>query len=83
MLAKHLDATPTHPGTTAGGSAAAERFASRFGATAHLVDGSGLARANRAAPRAVVRLLRGMYAATAGSSRTTTRSPVAGERGTL
>ncbi len=61
MLAKQLDATTTHPGTTAGGSAAAERFASRFGATANLVDGSGLARANRAAPRAVVRLLRGMY----------------------
>ena len=61
MLAKHLDATPTHPGTTAGGAAAAERFASRLGAQAHLVDGSGLARANRAAPRAIVRLLRGMY----------------------
>jgi serine-type D-Ala-D-Ala carboxypeptidase/endopeptidase (penicillin-binding protein 4) len=61
MLAKHLDATATHPGTTAGGSAAAERFAGRFGATANLVDGSGLARSNRAAPRAVVRLLSGMY----------------------
>jgi serine-type D-Ala-D-Ala carboxypeptidase/endopeptidase (penicillin-binding protein 4) len=61
MLSKHLDATPTHPGTTAGGAAAAERFASRFGAQPHLVDGSGLARGNRAAPRAVVRLLRGMY----------------------
>jgi D-alanyl-D-alanine carboxypeptidase/D-alanyl-D-alanine-endopeptidase (penicillin-binding protein 4) len=61
ILAKHLDATPTHPGTTAGGSAAAARFARRFGATANLVDGSGLARGNRAAPRAIVRLLRGMY----------------------
>ena len=61
ILAKHLDAAPTHQGTTDGGSAAAERFASRFGATSHLVDGSGLARGNRAAPRAVVRLLRGMY----------------------
>ena len=61
ILAKHLDATPTHPGTTNGGSAAAERFASRFGSRPHLVDGSGLARGNRAAPRAVVRLLRGMY----------------------
>ena len=37
------------------------RFARRFDAGAHLVDGSGLARTNRAAPRAVVRLLRGMY----------------------
>jgi D-alanyl-D-alanine carboxypeptidase/D-alanyl-D-alanine-endopeptidase (penicillin-binding protein 4) len=61
ILAKHLDTTPAHPGTTDGGSAAAERFASRFGAKSHLVDGSGLARGNRAAPRAVVRLLRGMY----------------------
>ena len=60
ILAKHLDATPTHPGTTDGGAAAASRFARGFGAGAHLVDGSGLARANRAAPRAVVRLLRGM-----------------------
>jgi len=61
MLAKHLDATAAHPGTTNGGAAAAERFASRFGSQPHLVDGSGLARGNRAAPRAVVRLLRGMY----------------------
>ena len=61
ILAKHLDATPTHPGTTDGGAAAAAHFARRFGATASLVDGSGLARGNRAAPRAIVRLLRGMY----------------------
>jgi len=61
MLAKRLDATPTHPGTTDGGAAAVERFARRFGSGSHLVDGSGLARGNRAAPRAVVRLLRGMY----------------------
>ena len=60
ILAKHLDAAPGHPGTTAGGATAAERFARRFRATARLVDGSGLARGNRAAPRAVVRLLRGM-----------------------
>jgi D-alanyl-D-alanine carboxypeptidase/D-alanyl-D-alanine-endopeptidase (penicillin-binding protein 4) len=61
ILAKRLDATPGHPGTTNGGAAASMRFANRFGAQAHLVDGSGLARGNRAAPRAVVRLLRGMY----------------------
>ena len=59
-LAKHLEATPSHPGTTAGGAAAAARFAAGYGATARLVDGSGLARGNLAAPRAIVRLLRGM-----------------------
>ena len=45
MLAKHLDATSTHPGTTAGGSAAAARFARRFGAT----PTSWTARGSRAA----------------------------------
>ena len=60
MLAKRLDARPSHPGTTSGGAAAAARFAGGFGANARLVDGSGLARGNMAAPRGVVRLLRGM-----------------------
>ena len=60
MLAKQLDATPSHPGTTAGGSAAAEAFAREFRAGTQLVDGSGLARSNKASPRAVARLLRGM-----------------------
>ena len=82
ILAKHLDATPSHPGTTAGGSGAAARFASRFGANARLVDGSGLARANRAAPRAVVRLLRGMRRHAAFRAFHDSL-PVAGEWGTL
>jgi D-alanyl-D-alanine carboxypeptidase/D-alanyl-D-alanine-endopeptidase (penicillin-binding protein 4) len=61
ILAKRLDATPTHRGTTDGGAAAIERFARRLGSRAHLVDGSGLARGNRSTPRGVVRLLRGMF----------------------
>jgi len=82
MLAKHLDATSSHPGTTAGGSSAAARFAARFGAGAHLVDGSGLARANRAAPRAIVRLLRGMRSHRAFKTYFDSLA-VAGEWGTL
>lgn len=82
ILAKHLDTTPTHPGTTTGGSAAAVRFARRYGAEARLVDGSGLARANRAAPRGVVRLLQGMRRHSAFRAYYDSL-PVAGEWGTL
>lgn len=60
-LTKHLNASAGRPGTTAGGARAAMQFAERYRAGPRLVDGSGLARGNRAAPRAVVRLLRGMY----------------------
>jgi D-alanyl-D-alanine carboxypeptidase/D-alanyl-D-alanine-endopeptidase (penicillin-binding protein 4) len=59
-LAKHMDAAPGHPGTTAGGSGAVAGFARRLGAQVRLVDGSGLARANIGTPRGVVRFLRGM-----------------------
>ena len=59
-LSKRLVARRSRPGTTSAGAAAAVRFASSHGARARLVDGSGLAHANTAAPRGVVQLLRAM-----------------------
>ena len=47
-------------GTTARGAAIAARFARRLGARPRLVDGSGLARGNRASPFSVVKLLTAM-----------------------
>jgi len=48
-------------GTTARGAAIAARFARRLGARPRLVDGSGLARGNRASPVSIVKLLAAMY----------------------
>jgi D-alanyl-D-alanine carboxypeptidase/D-alanyl-D-alanine-endopeptidase (penicillin-binding protein 4) len=48
-------------GTTARGARIATAFARRLGARPRLVDGSGLARGNRASPYSVVRLLSAMY----------------------
>lgn len=59
LLLKELSAGQLQ-GTTARGSRRAERFAASLGSTAQLVDGSGLSRRNRAAPREVVDLLRGL-----------------------
>jgi D-alanyl-D-alanine carboxypeptidase/D-alanyl-D-alanine-endopeptidase (penicillin-binding protein 4) len=47
-------------GTTARGAAIATRFARRLGARPRLVDGSGLARGNRASPFSIVKLLTAM-----------------------
>jgi D-alanyl-D-alanine carboxypeptidase/D-alanyl-D-alanine-endopeptidase (penicillin-binding protein 4) len=60
MLAKDLAMQAHGRGTTAGGAALAAAFARRLGARARLVDGSGLARGNRASPYRVVRLLTAM-----------------------
>lgn len=60
LLVKQLDAGDGRAATTAGGSARAAAFGRRHGAVAQLVDGSGLAHANRASPRSVGRLLLGM-----------------------
>jgi D-alanyl-D-alanine carboxypeptidase/D-alanyl-D-alanine-endopeptidase (penicillin-binding protein 4) len=82
LLVKGLAVQPGRWGTTARGAAAAAAFARRLGAKVRLVDGSGLARANRASPWRVTRLLlalrrrpwfRDFY----------TALPVAGREGTL
>ena len=49
-------------GTTARGAAIATRFARRLGARPRLVDGSGLARGDRASPFSIVKLLTAMRA---------------------
>lgn len=48
-------------GTTARGTRVAASFARKLGARPTLVDGSGLARGNRASPYSIVRLLSAMY----------------------
>jgi serine-type D-Ala-D-Ala carboxypeptidase/endopeptidase (penicillin-binding protein 4) len=48
-------------GTTASGTKVATAFARGLGARPRLVDGSGLARGNRASPFSIVRLLSAMY----------------------
>jgi D-alanyl-D-alanine carboxypeptidase/D-alanyl-D-alanine-endopeptidase (penicillin-binding protein 4) len=48
-------------GTTARGTRVATSFARSLGARPRLVDGSGLARGNRASPFSIVRLLAAMY----------------------
>ena len=48
-------------GTTAAGARIAASYARRLGIRATLVDGSGLARSNRASPQGIVRLLTATY----------------------
>jgi serine-type D-Ala-D-Ala carboxypeptidase/endopeptidase (penicillin-binding protein 4) len=60
MLLKDVGREATGRGTTVGGARVAADFARELGARARLVDGSGLARGNRAAPARVVRLLTAM-----------------------
>ena len=56
-LLKDLAMQAGGTGTTSGGARIAARFAGRLGGRARLVDGSGLARGNRASPYRVARLL--------------------------
>jgi D-alanyl-D-alanine carboxypeptidase/D-alanyl-D-alanine-endopeptidase (penicillin-binding protein 4) len=60
MLAKGIAWQVNGRGTTSAGAALAAGFAKRLGSAATLVDGSGLARGNRASPYRTVRLLRAM-----------------------
>jgi serine-type D-Ala-D-Ala carboxypeptidase/endopeptidase (penicillin-binding protein 4) len=62
MLLKDLAHQAGGVGTTARGAAIATRFARRLGARPRLVDGSGLARGDRASPFSVVKLLTAMHA---------------------
>ena len=57
QLLKALAALESGIGTTAGGARVAMAAGRGFGAPSNLVDGSGLARGNRASPKSIVRLL--------------------------
>ncbi len=57
MLLKDLAMQAGGKGTTAAGARIAARFAARLGGRVRLVDGSGLARGNRASPYRLARLL--------------------------
>jgi serine-type D-Ala-D-Ala carboxypeptidase/endopeptidase (penicillin-binding protein 4) len=61
LLVKELGVVPgRRHGTTRRGARAVRAAALRLGSRARIVDGSGLSRGDRAAPRQVVRLLTGM-----------------------
>ena len=69
-------------GTTARGAKIATRFARRLGARPRIVDGSGLARGNRASPVSIVRLLTAMHSRPDFDSFVDSL-PIAGSDGTL
>jgi D-alanyl-D-alanine carboxypeptidase/D-alanyl-D-alanine-endopeptidase (penicillin-binding protein 4) len=60
MLLKGMARQANGRGTTAGGARLVVDFARELGAPIRMVDGSGLSRGNRAAPRRVVRFLAAM-----------------------
>jgi D-alanyl-D-alanine carboxypeptidase/D-alanyl-D-alanine-endopeptidase (penicillin-binding protein 4) len=82
MLLKRLGANGKSRGTTRSGAHKAERYARKLGAKVQMENGSGLSRANRASPKAVGHLLRGMEGR---PDHVTYRKslPLAGREGTL
>jgi D-alanyl-D-alanine carboxypeptidase/D-alanyl-D-alanine-endopeptidase (penicillin-binding protein 4) len=82
ILLKDLALQARGVGTTAAGAQIAAGHARRLGARATLVDGSGLARGNRASPLSVVRLLSAMYRSDNFDSFVDSL-PIAGQDGTL
>jgi serine-type D-Ala-D-Ala carboxypeptidase/endopeptidase (penicillin-binding protein 4) len=69
-------------GTTKAGAAAAMSYADSIDVRVRMVDGSGLSRSDRAAPKQIVRLLRALRRR-AGFSAFYASLPVAGRDGTL
>jgi D-alanyl-D-alanine carboxypeptidase/D-alanyl-D-alanine-endopeptidase (penicillin-binding protein 4) len=74
--------TPSTIGSTKGGTRVSMKYARSMGVTVKLVDGSGLSRSNRAAPREVAELLAGLRHKP-GFSKLYQSLPIAGRDGTL
>lgn len=82
MLLKRLAARSGRHATTGRGAKKVEAFAKRVGSGLHAVDGSGLGRSNRVAPRQLVRLLVAMSKDPDGKAYRKSL-PVAGREGTV
>jgi D-alanyl-D-alanine carboxypeptidase/D-alanyl-D-alanine-endopeptidase (penicillin-binding protein 4) len=74
--------TPSTVGTTKGGARVSMAYARSLGVTVNLVDGSGLSRSDRAAPREVAQLLDALRDKP-GFSKLYKSLPIAGRDGTL
>jgi serine-type D-Ala-D-Ala carboxypeptidase/endopeptidase (penicillin-binding protein 4) len=85
MLLKGLALQARGKGTTRAGARIAAGYARRLGSGARLVDGSGLARGDRASPRQVVKLLSEVYELdqTEYGEEFIDSLPIAGQDGTL
>jgi D-alanyl-D-alanine carboxypeptidase/D-alanyl-D-alanine-endopeptidase (penicillin-binding protein 4) len=83
MLAKQLGVRFGGAGTTATGARVIRKVISDdYGLQPHIVDGSGLSRADRTSPRQVVQLLRELWG-TAPGARLYSSLPVVGVNGTV